>query len=131
MNKGLDIFFDFLPVLIFIIFVLIIIASTAAKLKPKKTARTMRQKAAMSGRTQPRTVSQQNADRAIHAYRMLEDRENDWLARQRREEAATERRFSAMYGLKRMHEENCPARNLRDEHRRNCDATSIDTAKGE
>ena len=131
MNKGLDIFFEFLPVLIFIIFVLIIIASTAAKMKPKKIARKPRRKTAMSGRTQPRPMSQQNADRAIHAYRMLEDRENDWLARQRREEAATERRFSAMYGLKRMHEENCPARNLRDEHRRNCDATSIDTAKGE
>lgn len=131
MDKGLDIFFEFLPVLIFIIFVLIIIASTAAKLKPKKTARTMRQKAAMSGRTQPRAVSQQKADSAVRTYRMLEDRENDWLARQRREEAATERRFSAMYGLKRMHEANCPARNLRDEHRRSCDATSIDTAKGE
>ena len=131
MDKGLDIFFEFLPVLIFIIFVLIIIASTAAKLKPKKTARTMRQKAAMSGSTRPRSMSQQKADSTVRTYRMLEDRENDWLARQRREEAATERRFSAMYGLKRMHEANCPARNLRDEHRRSCDATSIDTAKGE
>ena len=131
MSKGLDIFFEFLPVLIFIIFVLIIIASTAAKLKPKKTARTMHQKAATSGRTQPRAVSQQKADSVTRTYRMLEDRENDWLARQRREEAATERRFSAMYGLKRMHEANCPARNLRDEHRRSCDATSIDTAAGE
>ena len=131
MDKGLDIFFEFLPVLIFIIFVLIIIASTAAKLKPKKTARKLHREAAMSGGTPLRTMSQQKTDRAIHAYRMLEDRENDWLARQRREEAATERRFSAMYGLKRMHEENCPARNLRDEHHRNCDATSIDTAKGE
>ena len=131
MDKGLDIFFDFIPVLIFIIFVLIIIASTAAKLKPKKTASTLRRKAAASGRTQPRSMSQQKADSAVRTYRMLEDRENDWLARQRREEAATERRFSAMYGLKRMHEANCPARNLRDEHRRSCDATSIDTAKGE
>ena len=131
MDKGLDIFFEFLPVLIFIIFVLIIIASTAAKMKPKKTARKPRQKAAMSGGTPPRTMSQQKGDSATRTYRMLEDRENDWLARQRREEAATERRFSAMYGLKRMHEANCPARNLRDEHRRSCDATSIDTARGE
>lgn len=131
MDKGLDIFFEFLPVLVFIIIVLIIIVSTVAKMKPKKTARKPRRKTAMSGRTQPRTMSQQKADSAVRTYRMLEDRENDWLARQRREEAATERRFSAMYGLKRMHEANCPARNLRDEHRRNCDATSIDTAKGE
>ena len=131
MDKGLDIFFDFLPVLIFIIFVLIIIASTTAKLKPKKTARKLRREAAMSGRTQPRSMLQQKADSTVRTYRMLEDRENDWLARQRREEAATERRFSAMYGLKRMHEANCPARSIRDEHHRNCDATSIDTAAGE
>ena len=58
MDKGLDTFFDFLPVLIFIIFVLIIIASTAAKLKPKKTARKLHREAAMSGGTPLRTMSQ-------------------------------------------------------------------------
>ena len=60
----------------------------------------------------------------------IEDREHDWLARQLREEAASERRFSAMYGLKQAHKANCPARNLRDEHRRNCDAEGIDVGRG-
>ena len=61
MDKGLDTFFDFLPVLIFIIFVLIIIASTAAKLKPKKTARKLRQKATVPGETKALTTAAQVA----------------------------------------------------------------------
>lgn len=78
---------------------------------------------------EPRSKSNDRQQKEKYAkgdYHMLEDRENDWLARQRREEAANERRFSAMYGLKRLHEANCPARDIRDEHHNNCDATGVD-----
>ena len=60
----------------------------------------------------------------------IEDREHDWLARQLREEAASEKRFSAMYGLKQAHKANCPARSLREEHRSNCDADGVDVGRG-
>ena len=67
------------------------------------------------------------AKEATRSYLLLEDRENDWLARQIREESECERHFSAMYGLKRLHEENCPARRLRDVHHAECDADGVDT----
>ena len=109
-----------IPIIFFIVFAIIMVAAVNASRKQmKKTA---------GHRNAMRTGSQkpQNTEKDRKSYRMLEDRENDWLARQRREEAASERRFSAMYGLKRMHEANCPAYNLREEHRENCDANGVD-----
>ena len=69
-------------------------------------------------------------DNSLHSlhesFKDLEDRNNDWLARQLREEKVLERKMSAMYSLKKHHEENCDARSVRDSHRRNCDAEGID-----
>lgn len=63
------------------------------------------------------------------AFRSLENRSNDWLARQLREEKQKERLYSEMYGLKRRHEENCAADRLRREHERVCDADGVDTGR--
>ena len=63
------------------------------------------------------------------AFRSLENRNNDWLARQLREEKQKERLYSEMYGLKRRHEENCPADRLRREHEKSCDADGVDTGR--
>ena len=65
------------------------------------------------------------AKEATRSYLLLEDRENDWLARQIREESECERHFSAMYGLKRQHAANCDADSLRREHEENCDAEEL------
>ena len=123
MNSTLEGFLDAFPVIVMIVFVLIIIiagnASRAKKKKKKKPS--LYQQAAMN-----KAAPAKGAKADVKSYRLLEDRENDWLARQRREEEASERRFSAMYGLKRNHEAHCPARSLRDEHRDNCDAEGVD-----
>lgn len=128
------------PTIIIVVFAIVIaIASSAAQVKAKKgKPQPLQQKAKMPSRDN----TQANAGRPARAnagrprsaakkdtrtYRALEDRENDWLARQRREEAASERRFSAMYGLKRSHEANCDARRLIIEHYNECDADGIDT----
>ena len=63
------------------------------------------------------------------AFRSLENRNNDWLARQLREEKQKERLYSEMYGLKRRHEENCPADRLRREHEKSCNADGVDTGR--
>ena len=47
-------------------------------------------------------------------------------AKQLKEEVILKRKMSAMYSLKKHHEENCDARSVRDSHRRNCDAEGID-----
>ena len=60
------------------------------------------------------------------SFKNLEDRNNDWLANQLKEEKALEGKLSAMYYLKKNHEANCDAKKIRDVHRRNCDAEGID-----
>lgn len=61
----------------------------------------------------------------MKVFRALEDRNNDWLAKQLREERFYEQKFSAMYGLKRQHAANCDADSLRREHEENCDAEEL------
>ena len=68
------------------------------------------------------------------AYLRLDDRKNDWLARQLEEERRAAFRVSSMFGFKYNagadHAANCDARELRDEHSRNCEAEGVDTARG-
>ncbi len=48
----------------------------------------------------------------------MEDRQNDWLAKQLREESRLARRTSDMFDLKAEHASNCDARDLKDSHAR-------------
>ena len=68
------------------------------------------------------------------AYLRLDDRKNDWLARQLEEERRAAFRVSSMFGFKYNagadHAANCDAREIREEHNRSCDAGGIDVAKG-
>ena len=66
----------------------------------------------------------------ISATTLKDDRNNDWLAKQMREERSALNAMSEMFGLKLSHMANCEARNIRKEHHDNCDAGSIDVAKG-
>lgn len=54
---------------------------------------------------------------------LLEDRRNDWLAQQLREEAASKRRFSSDLGAS--HEAECAADDLRRDHRKRHNTTGI------
>lgn len=50
----------------------------------------------------------------------LEDRDNDWLASQLREERRSGNRMSDMFDLKEEHANNCDAYAIKREHERNC-----------
>ena len=67
--------------------------------------------------------------RALNAgQRLRDDLDNDWLAKQLREEAKAKQYVTDMFQLKNSHSMNCDARSLRDYHADNCDAEGIDTA---
>ena len=53
--------------------------------------------------------------------RQLEDRNNDWLAKELREERRKAAEISAMFALKQSHADNCDAYAIRQEHYNNCD----------
>lgn len=128
MSETMNDVLDVIPVIFIAAFVFITIIAgsiSRSKMNKKKKKPSLHQQAAMN---KPSPATGARAD--VRTYRLMEDRENDWLARQYREERASERRFSAMYGLKRSHEANCAARSLRDEHRYNCDAEGVDTGTG-
>lgn len=100
-------------VLIFVIVLIVNIVKNVKRANNKKPKRV----APAGPEGLDRTFSASGDEKAIRAYRRLEDRENDWLAQQLREEKASERKFSAMFGLKL-------------EHALRCDADGIDNAEG-
>lgn len=103
-------------IIIAIIFVIVLIVNMVKSIKRAKTKKPKR--GAFAGpKGIDHTFSASGDEKTIRAYRRLEDRENDWLARQLREEKASEKRFSAMFGLKL-------------EHALRCDADGIDKAEG-
>ena len=61
---------------------------------------------------------------------LRDDKDNDWLARQLREEHRAFRMTSEMFDLKIEHASHCDARLLEQFHRRNCTADGIDLANG-
>ena len=56
----------------------------------------------------------------------FEDRQNDWLSEQIREETRLRYELNESIGIKISHEYNCDARMLRREHEMMCDANGID-----
>ena len=61
---------------------------------------------------------------------LRDDRANDWLARQLREEHRAFKATSEMFDLKIEHASHCDARLMEQFHRRYCDASGIDLANG-
>lgn len=61
---------------------------------------------------------------------LKDDRNNDWLAGQLREEARAKARISDMFQMKIDHANNCEAEFIKRFHESVCDAEGIDTAKG-
>lgn len=130
-----------LPIVISTVSVIVAIAAFIAKVKEEQKKSGPSQKKNVKpvniGKTvKPVSISKSvsaKPDKAKYdgmaAFRSLENRNNDWLARQLREEKQKERLYSEMYGLKRRHEENCPADRLRREHEKSCDADGVDTGR--
>lgn len=61
---------------------------------------------------------------------LRDDKNNDWLARQLREEHKAFKATSEMFDLKIEHASHCDARLLEQYHKRNCTASGIDLANG-
>ncbi|MBQ6129242.1 MAG: hypothetical protein IJI51_06255 [Lachnospiraceae bacterium] len=61
---------------------------------------------------------------------LRDDKNNDWLARQLRDEHKAFKATSEMFDLKIEHASHCDARLLEQFHRRNCDASGVDLANG-
>ncbi|MCR5474442.1 MAG: hypothetical protein K6F28_04485 [Lachnospiraceae bacterium] len=74
------------------------------------------------------SVSRDMNDRNNSVLR--DDKTNDWLARQLREEHRAFKATSEMFDLKIEHASHCDARLLEQFHKRNCDANGIDLANG-
>ncbi|MCR5673844.1 MAG: hypothetical protein K6F87_09055 [Lachnospiraceae bacterium] len=61
---------------------------------------------------------------------LRDDRANDWLARQLREEHKAFKATSEMFDLKIEHASHCDARLLEQFHKNNCTANGIDLGNG-
>lgn len=64
------------------------------------------------------------AERSTHT--LMEDRSNDWLAKQFREERRSLRVLNAMFGHEFENNSSCDAQMLREFHAANCSAGGID-----
>ena len=74
------------------------------------------------------SVSREMGDKNSSVLR--DDTNNDWLARQLRDEHKAFKMTSEMFDLKIEHASHCDARLLEQYHRRNCDASGVDLANG-
>jgi len=71
-----------------------------------------------STRTAAKRVSSGSPSSIRNTDVLFEDRQNDWLAKQLREEARLAKRTSDMFDLKYEHAASCDARDLKDSHER-------------
>ena len=75
------------------------------------------------------SVSRDMGDKGGNSV-LRDDKANDWLARQLREEHRAFKATSEMFDLKIEHASHCDAKLLEQFHRRNCTASGIDLANG-
>ena len=75
------------------------------------------------------SVSRDMGDRRNSSV-LRDDKENDWLARQLREEHRAFKATSEMFDLKIEHASHCDARLMQQFHHRNCSADGVDLANG-
>lgn len=61
---------------------------------------------------------------------LRDDKHNDWLAKQLRDEHLAFKQTSAMFDLKIEHVSHCDAKIMRTQHHEHCDATLVDNAQG-
>ena len=66
----------------------------------------------------------------INRTMLLEDRNNDWLARQLRDEHKAFKDTKDMFDLKIEHSSHCDAEYIKQFHQKTCSANKVDTASG-
>lgn len=66
----------------------------------------------------------------VNHQMLLEDRENDWLAQQLRDEHKAFKLTKDMFNLKIEHASHCDAKYVKQFHQAQCDANGVDIAKG-
>ena len=138
---------DFIGIVIFIIICFVIITRTKAKggtaskkqasVKSSSTRAIANQSSVKKSSTVTKSVpakvvtaKKDVASAQVNHNMLADDRANDWLAKQLRDEHIAFKNTKDMFDLKIEHASHCDAKYIRDFHHRECDATKIDTASG-
>lgn len=121
--------------IVFIIIIILLISKAnkrnmnKAKAKPKPAQ--LRAQTTVSPPVKKSPVVNKKITAPELNHNMLsDDRANDWLARQLREEHLAFKKTKDMFNLKIEHASHCDAKYIRDFHHHSCDANQIDTAAG-
>lgn len=142
---------DLIISIVFIVFILLFCSKRLKSAKEDanlarnpKAAPVMRNTATMSSASRRKNVSGSysksaarntsyvgmKSGKSYSGSTLRDDRNNDWLANQLRDEHRAFKEVSDMFGLKIEHAAHCDARLLRNYHHLNCDARGVDTAQG-
>ncbi|MBO4266525.1 MAG: hypothetical protein J5910_04975 [Lachnospiraceae bacterium] len=103
--------------------------TTAAKAKPPAASARKKGFVNYTPHKDIVSVSRDMKDRKNSSV-LRDDKENDWLARQLREEHRAFKATSEMFDLKIEHASHCDSRLLQQFHHRNCSADGVDLANG-
>lgn len=110
--------------------------SVAATRRPERINNTNKNIKNIPNKPPTRPVSTPSVKRSntlkaeVNHAMLLEDRNNDWLARQLRDEHKAFKDTKDMFDLKIEHSSHCDARYIQQFHHNNCSAGGIDTASG-
>ena len=124
---------DLFSVIVFIVVFVLILVKIAKKSNANAAQKSRAAKAARYTNYRPHkdivSVSRDMSDKRGNSV-LRDDKNNDWLARQLRDEHKAFKATSEMFDLKIEHASHCDARLLEQYHRRNCTASGIDLANG-
>ncbi|MBP9997380.1 MAG: hypothetical protein KBT19_08990 [Lachnospiraceae bacterium] len=135
---------DFISIVYAIVFVIVIITIIRKKKNRPSGQSDIVKRPMSSGSLQSRDVSSVQARTAQKNGRpngvsknmtverntmMMEDRQHDWLARERYEEKLAQKRVSEMFKLKQEHRSSCEAEMIKQFHESHCEADKVDSAE--
>lgn len=123
------------PVIFNIVIVALVILSIKKRFTGQATRRPVNKKDSINANDFSKMVSHYNAVnnktavnlKSQESMTLKDDRSNDWMARQLRDEAVAMAKVSDMFKLKQSHMNNCDAEFIKRFHESNCDADGIDT----
>ena len=126
--------YTLVPALFNILIVAIIILSIRKRFAGQAAKRTGGKKDSVNVNEFNKMVSHYNAVnnktavnlKSQESMTLKDDRSNDWMARQLRDEAVAMAKVSDMFKLKQSHMNNCDAEFIKRFHESNCDADGID-----
>lgn len=124
----------FVPVIFNIVIVALVVLSIKKRFTGQATRRPGNKKDVTNVNDFSKMVSHYNAVnnkpgvnlKSQESMTLKDDRSNDWMAKQLRDEALAMARVSDMFKLKQSHMSNCDADFIKRFHESNCDANGID-----